>query len=550
VYQSIYRKYRPQTFDQVYGQDAISQTLKNAIIYDRVAHAYLFSGPRGTGKTSTAKLLAKAINCTDLVDGQICDKCESCQLIKNGNHPDVIEIDAASNNGVNEVRELIEQVKYMPIKAKKKVYIIDEVHMMTKEAFNALLKTLEEPPDHICFILATTEFHKVLATIKSRCQKFTFKKIQSPDIIKCMQDILDKEEATYDLEALETIASISDGGMRDALSTLEQVMIFTNNNITLEATYEVLDLVSRDNLIKLYDLIYSKQLNEALAFVNELNKEAFDVTQVLEGLIDLAVLDILEDDKDKTYLLNMIDKLDESKTKLERDRDRKLYLDVAIIKSISFGNKPNFSQIMQPSIEKVVEAPKVVEQEKPSNTKTNYERIVSSISINEQPTNPQSESIFSEDEIWNVLVQASRDEKELVEKQFESINDYLLREDTMHAAGLLEEVKVGAVCRNAIIVITNNMPSAVLINDVSNVDAIKELTEKLLGNQRYVFALTQGQWEPFRKNYMAKMKQGTLPSPRPVLDGFVFKTKEEPVEQDDMLVFAKEVFKNKLTIKE
>lgn len=342
MYQSLYRKYRPQTFSEIYGQDAISTTLTNAIKFNRVAHAYLFSGPRGTGKTSTAKLLAKALNCTNIVDGRICDECENCQLIKNNAHPDVVEIDAASNNGVDEVRELNEKVKYAPIKGAKKVYIIDEIHMMSQGAFNALLKTLEEPPEHVVFILATTEHHKVLATIKSRCQRFNFKKLSDNDIVLCLKNILDSENAQYDTEALNIIASQSDGGMRDAISMLEQALIYSNNNVSIQTVNEALDLVSKDKIKDLYNLILSKKLNEVLDYLDSLSKSSIDYKQIINEIIELAIENIIElkvsqNEKElQDFLLNLVEKFDEANEKLKFDNSKRLYLELAILKSINY----------------------------------------------------------------------------------------------------------------------------------------------------------------------------------------------------------------------
>src|SRR5574344_2830890 len=217
AYRSLYLTYRPQTFKEVAGQSTIVKTLENALTSGKIAHAYLFAGPRGTGKTTMARLLAKALNCDEGI-GKQCNKCSNCLSISEGSHPDVIEIDAASNNGVDQVRDLIEKVKYAPIKGKYKVYIIDEVHMMSTGAFNALLKTLEEPPENVIFILCTTEPYKVIPTIISRCQRFDFSKIDDKDMKWKLLEVLKDEKATYDEDGVNAIISLADGGMRDALS--------------------------------------------------------------------------------------------------------------------------------------------------------------------------------------------------------------------------------------------------------------------------------------------------------------------------------------------
>lgn len=237
AYQALYRKYRPASFDEVVGQKHIVQTLKNAIANQRIAHAYLFCGPRGTGKTSIAKIFARTLNCTG--ENPPCMECENCKLSLDGTHPDIIEIDAASNNGVDEVRALIERVNYSPMEGKYKIYIIDEVHMMTSGAFNALLKTIEEPPEHVIFIFATTEPHKVLPTILSRCQRYDFSKVSNHDIQQRLIQICEKENVNADEDALEFIATLADGGMRDALSILDQCIAYEQNHITIDAVREI-----------------------------------------------------------------------------------------------------------------------------------------------------------------------------------------------------------------------------------------------------------------------------------------------------------------------
>ncbi|MCI1986507.1 MAG: DNA polymerase III subunit gamma/tau [Lactobacillus sp.] len=284
-YQALYRVWRPQTFGDVIGQHAITQTLKNALVTGQTSHAYLFCGPRGTGKTSVAKILAKALNCEHLQDGEPDNTCELCQAITAGALTDVIEIDAASNNGVDEIRDIRDKAKYAPTRARVKVYIIDEVHMLSTGAFNALLKTLEEPPAHVVFILATTEPQKIPATIISRTQRFDFRRITAEDIVGRMQTILDDKGITYDEHALAVIARAAEGGMRDALSILDQVLSFGQNHVTVENALDVTGGVATAQLGEYLEALQGHDTAKALTTVEQLLAAGKDAGRLIEDLI-------------------------------------------------------------------------------------------------------------------------------------------------------------------------------------------------------------------------------------------------------------------------
>jgi DNA polymerase-3 subunit gamma/tau len=285
----IYRKYRPQKFSEVVGQKHVIKTLISAIVNGKVAHAYLFAGPRGTGKTTVARLLAKAVNCLDDSNYEPCNKCESCLDIINGRAMDLIEIDAASNRGIDEIRELRERVRFTPSRGKYKVFVIDEAHQLTKEAFNALLKTLEEPPAHAIFILATTEPYRMLPTILSRVQRFDFRKFSLTDIVKRLEMIAGKEGVKVDEKALRIIALNSEGHMRDAESMFGQVITFCDSKeIKVEDIENILGIVDINLAIKFIDLISNKNSAEALSFVDKFVNQGYDLVQFVESLINYS----------------------------------------------------------------------------------------------------------------------------------------------------------------------------------------------------------------------------------------------------------------------
>lgn len=381
-YKALYRTYRPQTFKDVAGQEHVTRTLQNAIKENRIAHAYLFAGPRGTGKTTIAKILAKAINCTGT--NVPCDQCDNCKAITMGDHPDVIEIDAASNNGVDEVRDLIDKVKYAPISGKYKVYIIDEVHMMSPGAFNALLKTLEEPPAHIVFILATTEPHKILPTIISRCQRFDFKRVDDKDIIQRLKYVLDQENKDYEEEALTKIAKLADGGMRDALSILEQCLAF-DNHLTIENINQVYGLLSNEKKIKLIKLLLSKDMKGVLKTLDEMLNSSIDLKRLTQDLIDVLKdiiiykntqdLDILfvlhkgDIDSIVPYILTeeafqMIDIFMDASTHYSQSIDPTTYFELALLKICNQVKNEQKIEKIEDTKEIEVSEEKIIQTEK------------------------------------------------------------------------------------------------------------------------------------------------------------------------------------------
>lgn len=373
MYLALYRKYRPQNFDEVVGQNHIVKTLINQIQYDKISHAYLFTGSRGTGKTSIAKIFARAINCENRVNGSPCGKCEVCKSLENTNI-DVLEIDAASNNGVDEIRDLREKVKYPPVVGKYKVYIIDEVHMLSISAFNALLKTLEEPPAQTVFILATTEVHKLPATILSRCLRFDFKLVSLEDLTNHLKNILTKEGVSFEDSAVNVIARAGEGSVRDMLSIADRCVSFAGGELTYQKVIDVLGVSQREILIKMTDAIINKNIGEALVeldsvfaggkspavFSNDLISYFRDLLLIYSLKEKAREIVVVKDDvyemmksqaQEKNYaeILKAIEVLSSVEQELRYSAQPRIVLETAIVKIIN-------ESALERRIEKIEEA--------------------------------------------------------------------------------------------------------------------------------------------------------------------------------------------------
>lgn len=350
------RKYRPQNFSTVVGQAHITTTLKNAIKNNQLAHAFLFCGPRGVGKTTCARILAKTINCENQTkDGEACNTCNSCISFDAGTSLNIHELDAASNNSVDDIRSLVEQVRFAPQAGRYKVYIVDEVHMLSSSAFNAFLKTLEEPPPYAIFILATTEKHKILPTILSRCQIFDFKRITNNDTVEHLQEICDKEEIKAEKTALHVIAQKSEGCMRDSLSILDKIVSFTNGEVTYKNTLEHLNILDEDYYFKLLDYLYQQDLSSTLLMYDEINRKGFEGDTVLNGIAEFLrnllvssdakvamLLEVAEDFKQKYlqtaqripagFIISALNILNEAEINYKQARNKRLHVELTLIK--------------------------------------------------------------------------------------------------------------------------------------------------------------------------------------------------------------------------
>ncbi len=353
------RKYRPDSFDTVVGQTTITSTLKNSILTNQVAQAFLFCGPRGVGKTTCARILAKTLNCSNITSsGEACGKCESCVSFDQGNSLNIFELDAASNNSVDDIRNLINQVRIAPTIGTKKAYIIDEVHMLSKSAFNAFLKTLEEPPKHAVFILATTEKHKILPTILSRCQIFNFNRISSEDIAKHLLDIAEQENVTVESDALHIIGQKADGGLRDALSIFDQLISFSGGNLTYENVIKNLNVLDYDYYFQTTDLIQQKNLSSLLLLLNKVLEKGFEDLLFMNGLAShfrnllvskdestLELLDVGENIKEKykaqskentlPFLINALEILSNYDVQFKTSKNKRLLTEITLMQLCS-----------------------------------------------------------------------------------------------------------------------------------------------------------------------------------------------------------------------
>lgn len=370
MYTALYRKWRPQKFEDVCGQEQIIVTLKNELKSSRLSHAYLFCGTRGTGKTTTAKLLAKAVNCKAPQDFNPCNACESCVSINEGNSIDVYEIDAASNRGIDDIRNLREAIKFTPTMGKYKVYIIDEVHMLTNEAFNALLKTLEEPPEYVLFILATTEPHKLPATILSRCQRFDFKRISTDNIAARLKAVCEEENLEAEEDAIKLIARNSDGAMRDALSILDQCSVYGDKTITHGDVLEVLGIVNNEYLFKISEAVLKEDAGGAIRIIDEIAAGGKDISQFIrdlmihyrnllmtkvvskcEDVIDMSKEGIgqlkkLSADYDKSNIIRCISCLSELENEAKWSGNPRILLEVALVKMCRIGGDGSFDGML------------------------------------------------------------------------------------------------------------------------------------------------------------------------------------------------------------
>ena len=552
AYQALYRKYRPTNFDEVVGQTHIIQTLKNAIIQNRIAHAYLFCGPRGTGKTSIAKIFAKTLNCTNSQDAP-CGVCENCKMAANGSHPDIIEIDAASNNGVDEVRNLIDKVKYAPMQGKYKIYIIDEVHMMTSGAFNALLKTIEEPPAHVIFIFATTEPNKVLPTIISRCQRFDFNKVSMHDIKYRLSVVCKNEGIEIDENGLTLIAQLADGGMRDALSILDQCVAYCSSHIDVDDIRKIYGVVTSEDIGKLFYSVYKKDVDSFVKDIQKYSDMGMDIKRLTADFIhmlkDSLILDYSENstlvsdmNKDMirkyfksapiNFRIKCMEELMDTYNKYTYASNALDYLEASLLKisSYSYESKTHIiesdhndykevdeEENYETSYDDTSDDSDIIEKntQKDDNNGVLEKSEISDVSREtlKQSENTNNKIILNDEFVIQLLVGATKMERSIDTNKFNNIGQFISSLEFGKYAATLRNSSIMASGSNYIVVCVSSEIFAKQINEFELNYGYEDFMEVLLGKAKKVFALDKTQQSRVKDEFKERMISGNLPDP-------------------------------------
>lgn len=529
-YQALYRMFRPQSFQDVVGQEHVTKTLRNAISKGKQSHAYIFSGPRGTGKTSIAKVFAKAINCLNPQDGEPCNECAICKGITQGTNGDVIEIDAASNNGVDEIRNIRDKVKYAPSESKYKVYIIDEVHMLTTGAFNALLKTLEEPPAHAIFILATTEPHKIPPTIISRAQRFDFKAIGTEQITDRLRFVAEEQQLDYDNEALEFIAKASEGGMRDALSIMDQAIAFGDEHLTLQDALDVTGSVDEAALNELFKDVVDGNVKNAFTRYHQFISEGKEVNRLINDMIyfvrdtimNKTVNNQVEFDAlmnfDLDMLYHMIDIINDTLVSIRFSVNQNVHFEVLLVKIAEMvksqpdtvTNVATTQVASQPNNEVLLQRMEQLENE----LKTLKAQGIAQASSKQQSSQSntrgkrQNKGTFSMTNIAKVLDEANKEDIQLLKKHWLEVVDYAKKNDKKSLVSLLQNsIPVAASEKRVLIQFDEEIHCEIVNRDEEKRTSIENVVRNIINKNVEVVGVPSDQWMRVRTEYINSRKQ-------------------------------------------
>ena len=512
AYIPFYNKYRPQKFDEIVGQEAIITTIKNSIKENKISHAYLFCGPRGTGKTTMARVFAKALNCEKGLGNQ-CNECSNCKSITKGDHPDVIEIDAASNSSVDSVRDLIENVAYQPIKSKYKVYIIDEVHNMSNAAFNALLKTLEEPPEFVIFILATTEPQKIIPTILSRVQRFDFERINKNLLIKNMENILEKEKVTYDIDSLKIIANLSDGGVRDSLSLLDQLVSYAGNNIKVNDVNKLFGLMSIEDELKIINYIEKKDVKNLFSLLNEKSESGIDIIKLHQDLIDIYKDFLLYRVTGNPSFLEKVDSTTASNYPISNTQ-LSYYIDQLIDSKRGYRNTDNVLSHFQITLLKLtdnisqkntIEEKKIFEQKlisEPSKVSTSQDKVIFN------PNTVDNEKVkYTKDDILAILNLCSS--KEFADKRIELSNNWSNIQENgklEFIANIIRQSHLRAFANNTLLVTSLLTDHVDVLQKLCNQQIIKEVLKNTFSSDYNLICISYSEFKDCFNIFSLKVK--------------------------------------------
>ncbi len=566
MYHALYRKYRPKDFDSVVGQDSIIKTLKNSIIHKNFSHAYMFFGPRGTGKTSVSKIFARNINCLNPKNGIACEECDACKVSFSKDCVDIIEIDAASNNGVDEIRDLKNKISLVPSELRYKVYIIDEVHMLSIGAFNALLKTLEEPPEHAIFILATTDPQKVPETIVSRCQCFSFKRISDSAIVDRLKYVCSCENIDIDDNVLEKISILSDGGLRDSLGMLDKLISYSDGKITIDDFNDVNGVVSDDDISKFLDSILTGNIVEILNFIKYVNDSGKNLIQIITQLIVFSrnmVVDYYISKKQINYsvdlLQNFLNSLNEKMFDIKKSGNTKIYIEMFLLKFVddyilnsnltmnTINNEKNNSIKNSTNESKKIEVKSNIISNNNTNISINSNRVSNENSIDKNKvslSNDNNVSIDNKDvdnfdstedvsgpkitnideimkvRVNNTLAKADKNLLRLEMKNFDLLNDYTFDQEIGYLVCAILDAKLRVVSEDCLVLSYDYDSNA--RQNLINLEKIIDVYNKITNSNKNIAIITDEYWEKVKNEYILNLKNNikyeVVKEPEPIFE--------------------------------